>query len=346
LVGLENLVLQVNVSDDSMFTIGFIKDVKREILAQESGGLLEVSEPDADIDREAAFDHIGGLDRICQKLLQISRMMDAGSESEVVRRSLPKGLLFLGPPGTGKTLIARAFANACGVNFAEFGNIRSMWVGESERNLSRALDLIRSLKPVIVFMDEIDQSMGQRGGASDSGVDQRIFARILQFMSNPELEGEVIWIGASNEPRQIDPALKRAGRFDLTIPFFRPPPEARRQIFEIQFDERGATVDFSDKEWEQLVTWTDGYTGAEIEGLVKEALWQQLVENTTTEPVEIPFSTVQTAFETYQPPANRSDYRRMENEALLEITAVDMLTDEQRQRRDQILEDSGPEDIE
>jgi AAA+ superfamily predicted ATPase len=344
LVGLENLVLQVNVSDDPTFTIEFIKDAKREILSQESGGLLEVSEPDAEVDREAAFDHIGGLDRVCEKLLQVSQMMDASNESEIVRRALPKGLLFLGPPGTGKTLVARAFANACGVNFAELGNIRSMWVGESERNLSQALDLIRSLKPVIVFMDEIDQSMGQRGGATDSGVDQRIFARILQFMSDPELEGEVIWIGASNEPQQIDPALKRAGRFDLTIPFFRPTPDARRQIFRIQFEERDAVVDFSESEWEQIVDWMEGYTGAEIEGLAKEAIWQELVDGSISEPVEIPFESVRDAFETYQPPVNRTEYRRMENEALLEITAVDMLTEEQRGRRDRLLDndiDSG-----
>jgi transitional endoplasmic reticulum ATPase len=340
LVGVENVVLQVDPPDPEPITLEFLKELKRDILSDESGGLLEVTEPDAGIDRSEAFNHVGGLDPVCTKLLEISRMMDEASNSETVRRSLPNGLLFLGPPGTGKTLVARAFANACGVNFAEFGNIRSMWVGESERNLSRALELIRSLKPVVVFLDEIDQSMGQRGSASDSGVDQRLFARILQFMSDPELEGEVIWIGASNEPAKIDAALKRSGRFDLRIPFLRPPEEARKDILRLQFQQRGASIDFDADQWKQVLTATDGYTGAELESIAKEAIWNHLVADGDTQNVVIPFAAMESALESFQPPVDRSEYHRMEQAALREVTAVDMLPDEYRKQRMELIEGS------
>lgn len=344
LVGLENLALQVDVRDEKTFTLDFIKDAKRDILSRESGGLLRVTEPDPSVDRNEAFSHVGGLDKVRDKLLDISQLMNEGGDSEVIRGALPKGLLFLGPPGTGKTLVARAFANACGMNFAEFENIRSKWVGETERNLSKALGLIRSLKPVIVFLDEIDKSLGQGSGEADSGVDQRIFARMLQFMSDPELEGEVVWIAASNRPDEIDPALKRTGRFDLTVPFLRPSEEARRQIFEIQFRNRGGAVDFSAEEWDELVARTEGFTGAEIEGLVKEAIWQTLVEDPNDRPVEVTYKDVIDAFEAYQPPVDRGDYQAMEERALLETTAVGLLSSEDRQRRERLLEHGGAGD--
>ncbi|GAB3413994.1 hypothetical protein GCM10027435_08590 [Haloparvum alkalitolerans] len=332
-VGLENLVLQARSERDGELTMEYVTEAKRDLLSEESGGLLQVTEPDPSTDPEEAFAAVGGLEPVRRKLLTISELLDEAGDSEMVRRSLPNGLLFLGPPGTGKTMVARAFANACGVNFAEFGDIRSMWVGESERNLSRALELIRSLKPVVVFMDEIDQSLGQRGDGTGSGVDQRLFARILQFMSDPELEGEVIWIGASNEPHKIDPALKRAGRFDLTIPFLRPDAEARRAILEVNFGRREATPALDESDWAELVERTEGYTGAELERVAKEAVWNHLAANGTGEGSTIPAEAVLDALETYQPPANRSEYRRMEDEALEEVTAVDLLPDRYKQRR-------------
>jgi len=339
-VGLENLILQAHSEPDQELTLEYVTEAKRDLLSEESGGLLQVTEPDPSVDRKEAFKAVGGLEPVRQKLMKISELLGDASNSEMVRRSLPNGLLFLGPPGTGKTMVARAFANACGVNFAEFGDIRSMWVGESERNLSRALELIRSLKPVIVFMDEIDQSLGQRGDGTGSGVDQRLFARILQFMSDPELEGEVIWIGASNEPRKIDPALKRAGRFDLTIPFLRPDEKARHDILRVNFERREASPDIDEHGWSQIIERTEGYTGAELERVAKEAIWNHLASNGTDDGSTIPAEAIFEALETYQPPANRSEYRRMEEQAIEEVTAVDLLPDRYEQDRQELENDT------
>lgn len=339
LVGLENLLLRLNATEDQRLTVDFLKTAKRDLLARESGGLLEVSEPDVTGDRRTAFDHVGGLSGVCEKLLDISELLHRSGNSTVVEQSLPSGLLFLGPPGTGKTLVARAFADASGINFAELGNIRSMYVGESERNLSQALELVRSLTPVVVFVDEIDQTMGQRRDSTDSGVDQRLFARLLQFMSDPELDGRVIWIGASNEPQQIDPALKRAGRFDLTVPFLRPSGAARREILSVHLANRGVRTSLSDDEWERIVAETAGYTGAELESVAKKAIRERLLSDSDASTVTVRFDDLRAAIAAYEPPADRREFRRMEDQALVEVTAVDMLSDKQRERREALIEE-------
>lgn len=190
------------------------------------------------------------------------------------------GILFLGPPGTGKTLIAQAFANVCNTNFVKLGNFRSMWVGQSERNLSKALDLIRALSPVIVFMDEIDQSEGSQGEAGDGGVGKRIFSKLLQFMSDTSLRGKVLWIAASNRPDLIDAALKRAGRFDMTIPFFLPDKQARKAIFKIHLQNSEIDISsISDENWSIVVQQTKGFTGAEIEVVANEVIRRVITKN-------------------------------------------------------------------
>ncbi|MGD0080908.1 MAG: ATP-binding protein [Methanoregula sp.] len=341
-VGLENLILHVNILDDRTLTGDFIKDQKREILIQESSGLLVVTEPESNSEsRSNAFKQVGGLKKITDRLLMISQMMDTKAGSTPIRHVIPKGLLFLGPPGTGKTLVARSFASACGINFAELGDLRDMWVGQSERNLSRVLSLIRSLRPVVVFIDEIDQSEGSRGESGDSGVGKRIFSKLLQFMSDPELEGEVLWIGASNRPDLIDSALKRAGRFDLVIPFFLPEPEARKQIFAIQFRRRHVEVDLSENDWEKIMEWSEGFTGAEIEALVKESTFRKIVNNPGNLSPTMTLVDIKVGFDVYRPPANRDDYEKMILLAVREVTFLDMLPEKYRKIREE-MKFSGP----
>ncbi|KKT82485.1 MAG: hypothetical protein A2925_03300 [Candidatus Yanofskybacteria bacterium RIFCSPLOWO2_01_FULL_44_22] len=192
---------------------------KKKFIEEQSGGLVEVIRPICGIKA------IGGLDEHKRYIARVVEHMRAGNLS-----SIPTGVLLLGAPGTGKTVFAQSVAYEAEVPFVTLKNIREKWVGQSERNLDFALELILVLAPVVVFMDEIDQELQTRSEApvGDSGVNNRLQGRLFMFMSDTNLRGKVMWIAASNRPDLIDPALLRDGRFDDKIPFF--PPSAKERV--------------------------------------------------------------------------------------------------------------------
>src|SRR6185437_5183476 len=106
---------------------------------------------------------IGGLEKLKEYLIQATQQMAQRGRTPLV----PSGLLLAGPPGTGKTIIAEALATQSGFNLVKMRNIREKWVGNSERNLDLALNLLKDLHPVVVFVDEIDQAMGRRDTGQD-----------------------------------------------------------------------------------------------------------------------------------------------------------------------------------
>jgi SpoVK/Ycf46/Vps4 family AAA+-type ATPase len=128
-------------------------------------------------------------------------------------RRVPMGILLCGPSGTGKTLLVNALAKASGFNCVkiDMSRILGQYVGESEKNFKKCLLGAQSQHPVIIFVDEIDTAF-RRGDSGDSGVSRNIFSEFLQFTSNTNNRGKVIFIAATNRPDLIDPALKRAGR--------------------------------------------------------------------------------------------------------------------------------------
>lgn len=256
-----------------------IQERKQAVLRSESHNLLEVVEP------EHGLEAVGGLEDI-KKFLREDVITPLLSGDEQMKRTAPTGILFLGPPGTGKTIVAEALAKESGLNLVKLGNFREQWVGQSERNLSLALRIIRSMTPVIVFIDELDQSEGSRGeGNLDSGVSKRIFSQLLQFMGDTTLRGQVVWIGASNRPDLIDAAMRRPGRFDDKIPFLSPDAAQREDIFRsilrykldtpVAVIDQLALTDFARDEW------TENYTGAEIEVILNRAQRLALHQNRT-----------------------------------------------------------------
>jgi len=189
--------------------------------------------------------------------------------------------LFVGPPGTGKTVLAEAFAKDAGVNFVRPLDIKSMWVGESEKRMSRFLNALRDLSPVVVFIDEFDQNQGQRGGFDgDSGVSRNLFKKMLEIMSDTSQRGKILWIFASNRPDLIDAAMKRPGRCDLRIPFLPPDQKMLSLICKAAFkqytDMKSAIADFSplvEKHWEKQDGFSglDGYNGADMVEVIRRA---------------------------------------------------------------------------
>ncbi|GEM_PF-543876 len=197
--------------------------VKKKFLEDQSNGLLEVIKPIWGIEA------IGSLEK--QKAY-IREVVQAMKNKDLA--AVPMGVLLLGPPGVGKTVFAEALAHEAGIPMLIMKNIREMWVGQSERNLDFALEIIKGYAPVIIFIDEIDQQYQSRGSGfnGDSGVSARIQGKIFEFMSDTNLRGKVLWIAASNRPDMLDPAMLREGRFDEKIPFFPPVPEDRAKILE------------------------------------------------------------------------------------------------------------------
>jgi transitional endoplasmic reticulum ATPase len=190
----------------------------------------------------------------------------------------PKGILLYGPPGTGKTLLAKAVANESEANFISVKGpeILSKWVGESEKAVREIFQRAREAAPCIIFFDELDAIAPRRGLHTDSGVTDRIVNQLLTEMDGIQILKDVVVIGATNRPDILDPALLRPGRFDRII--FVPPPdiEGRYQIFQIHTREMPLA---DDVDLRKLAEMTEGYTGADIEALCREAALNAAREN-------------------------------------------------------------------
>jgi transitional endoplasmic reticulum ATPase len=190
----------------------------------------------------------------------------------------PRGILLYGPPGTGKTLLAKAVANESEANFISVKGpeILSKWVGESEKAVREIFQRAREAAPCIIFFDELDAIAPRRGLHTDSGVTDRIVNQLLTEMDGIQILKDVVVIGATNRPDILDPALLRPGRFDRVI--FVPPPDVggRYQIFQIHTKEMPLA---DDVDLRRLAEMTEGYTGADIEALCREAALNAAREN-------------------------------------------------------------------
>lgn len=235
---------------------------KAELIVSRCGDVVELVTSDYGLDRSNAQPHVRDY------------LKDLSATISRDRRDItvPMGLLFVGVPGNGKSHIARAFAHDCGMNMLRFKNLRSMWVGESERNLESVLDLLPSLAPSVVFIDEVDQMLGSRSTQSvqgDGGVESRILGRLLDFMGNPEHRGDILWIGATNRPDLLDIAAIR--RFDRIFPFMNPNQEARAALIGDLQDRLGIPTEdgWSD---EKVAALMDEFSCDEVEKVLRRAL--------------------------------------------------------------------------
>ncbi|MCE4623448.1 MAG: CDC48 family AAA ATPase [Caldisphaeraceae archaeon] len=236
---------------------------------------------------EVHWDDIGGLENVKQELREsIEWPMKYPEVFSKMGIQPPKGVLLFGPPGTGKTLLAKAVATESGANFITIRGpeVLSKWVGESEKAVRKIFERARQVAPTVVFFDEIDSITPARGYRSDSsGVTDRIINQLLTELDGILPLSNVVVIGASNRPDIIDPALLRPGRFDRLI--YVPPPdlESRKQIFKIHL--RNVPL-ASDVSIEKLASLTEGYTGADIAAVVREAVMMKLREKFEVSPVE------------------------------------------------------------
>ena len=218
------------------------------------------------------WDDIGGLDEVKQELKEAVEW--PLKTPEIFSRlgiKPPKGILVYGPPGCGKTLLARAVATESEANFITIKGpeVFSKWVGESEKAIREVFRKARMAAPAVVFFDEIDSLAPRRGaGFSDSGVSERVISQLLTEMDGLVTLQDIVVIAATNRPDMVDPAVLRPGRFDRLIYTHEPDEKSRLQIFQIYTKNMPLAKDV---DLIQLAAATKSYSGADIEGLCREA---------------------------------------------------------------------------
>jgi SpoVK/Ycf46/Vps4 family AAA+-type ATPase len=217
------------------------------------------------------FQDVGGLDDVKQRLersfLLPLRKPELFAKFE---KSMRGGLLLYGPPGCGKTFIARALAGEIGARFVSIGlsDVLDMWLGESERKLHDLFENARRQAPTLLFFDEVD-ALGQRRTQLKNSAGRNVVNQFLAELDGVEGKNrDVFVLGATNHPWDIDPALRRPGRFGRMVFVPAPDSPARQRILALKLAERPAA---SGLDMVALAAATDGFSGADLEALVDGA---------------------------------------------------------------------------
>ncbi len=242
-------------------------DFKEALKAIEPSSLREVT---AEIPN-VKLEDIGGLE-------SVKRDLREAVELPLLRPDMfkklgiraPKGFVLYGPPGVGKTLLAKAVATESKANFISVKGpeVLSKWVGESEKAVREIFKKAKQASPCIVFLDEIDSIAPRRGSYGDSGVTERIVNQLLTSLDGIEALQGVVVIAATNRPDMIDTALLRAGRFDKLVYIPAPDRESRLRVLQVHTKKMPLA---SDVDLETIADETEGYVGADLENLCREA---------------------------------------------------------------------------
>ena len=235
---------------------------------------------------DVSWESVGGLEDVKKRLKEAVEWPLKHSES--YRRlgiRPPSGLLLYGPPGCGKTMLAKAVANKSDSNFISVKGpeLLSKWVGESEKRVREIFKKAKQVAPTVVFFDELDALASERGSSMGENVSERVVSQILTEMSGLEELNDVIVLGATNRPDMIDSALLRPGRFDNQILVPAPDEEARLEIFKIHTEEMPLADDI---DLNGLAENTEGYSGADIAAICREAAMNALREDRESDIVE------------------------------------------------------------
>ncbi len=263
---------------------------------------------------DVSFDDIAGLEDAKQEIYL--RMIYPFRKPELARQygiPLGGGLLLYGPPGTGKTMIAKAIANELDATMFVLSpaQIMSKWVGEAEQNVRRLFEAARAEPKAVIFLDEIEALVPKRRG-QQSTVMQRVVPQILQELEGFSRKGDraLLFLGATNEPWAIDPAMMRPGRFDTKVYVPLPDAAARFRLFEIHLASRPLA---DDVDFAKLVELTEGYSGADIRAIAQRSAIGPFLESVKGEqPRPITMKDILAAIEATPPSVSPKDVERFE----------------------------------
>jgi transitional endoplasmic reticulum ATPase len=220
---------------------------------------------------KVTWEDIGGLMDIKEKLVEAVIWPFTHKDLfELTEAKAPKGILLCGPPGTGKTLVAKALANQSGANFISIkgAELLSKYVGESEHAVRDVFKKAKQVAPCIIFFDEIDALAPCRRESDGTRVSERVVSQLLTEMDGVEDLREVLILAATNRADIIDPALLRAGRFDIILNF--PYPE-EKELYEIlKIHTRGKPIS-KDVKLKEIAALAKGFSGADIELLCQRS---------------------------------------------------------------------------
>lgn len=187
---------------------------KREMIEAECRGLLEFIAPKYKLDMVAVHN------RAVEELKRDAQLVIKGHLDAV-----PMGYLVTGPSGSGKSFLIKAFAGEVGIPCVELKNFREKWVGATEQNLEKIINVLAGLAPVACIIDEADAYLGTREGDGDSGVSSRVFSRLTSFMGDTANRGKILWFLITNRPDLLAIDMKRQGRAEKHLPLFLPDTE-------------------------------------------------------------------------------------------------------------------------
>ena len=220
---------------------------------------------------KVTWDDIGGLKEIKEKLVEAAIWPFTHKDLfEITEAKAPKGILLCGPPGTGKTLVAKALANQSGANFISVkgAELLSKYVGESEHAVRDVFKKAKQVAPCIIFFDEIDALAPCRTDSDTTRVSERVVSQLLTEMDGIEDLREVLILAATNRADIVDPALLRAGRFDIILDFPYPHEDELYEILKIHT--RGKPI-ARDAKLKDVAARAKGFSGADIELLCQRA---------------------------------------------------------------------------
>jgi len=224
---------------------------------------------------QVTYEQIGGLKNQITRLREIVELPLRHPEVfSKIGIEPHKGILLFGPPGCGKTLIAKALATESNANFFIINGpeIVNKYYGETEGKLREIFQKAKELSPSIIFIDEIDAIAPKREDTFGD-VEKRVVAQLLALMDGMADRGNVVVIGATNRPDSLDPALRRPGRFDREIEIGVHNVDARFEILKIHT--LGMPLD-GDVNLKYLAKMLNGYTGADIKSLSREAAMKSI----------------------------------------------------------------------